>query len=361
MQDCIFCDIIENGSDSLTNTILYEDSDFYIVPALDCFVTGYVLIISKEHTNSMCYLSKHKKEHLKTIIHNLSEQYFYKYGFYPLVFEHGAKYDCANLSGCCIQHAHMHVVPHKLSSFSQMNDKIKFEEVKTFDNFYDKCSDKPYLFFMDNNKKKFISNTDMFVVPSQFFRQVIALDMDTPSSWDWRINRFDKKIYETVIEIGYILKNKCLSKKHSNIQNIYYCRAMDGFDSQEIKQEYIEVKNEIEKNGMNLINMYKDNHNMSERNKTNSALIRSDNTSEIDKADCLIVNLSIKNHQYVGCLFEMMYAKEHGHCFIIIVTGDSNIAERWFYITNLFHKIVKTVSEAIEYIKTNKNMFDFDE
>jgi diadenosine tetraphosphate (Ap4A) HIT family hydrolase len=348
MQSCSFCDIIEKGSNLITNTVLYEDSDFYIVPALGCFVSGYVLIVSKEHTNSMCYLSERKKESLKDIIDNLSDRYFQKYGFYPLVFEHGVKYDCVNLSGCCVLHAHMHIVPHRFNSMIEMRSALNLKEVESIYDFYKECTDNPYIFFMDNEKRKYISILTDDVVPSQTIRKWIAADLGIPHEWDWRINHFDKNIFNTVVDIGYLLKDVCLSKRNLIIQQVYYCRAMDGLEKNEIINEYHMIKKRLKEKNIRLVNMYVDNHYSLDKNKENAMFILHENSKGIDAADCVIVNLSIKNHLYIGCIDEMIAANEKGR-FVIVVAGDAG-ADNHFYTHLRSDLIVNTIDEAIDYL-----------
>ena len=110
---CIFCNIVKNGSDLRQDTVLYEDEHFFIVPALGALLAGYILLISKDHIGSMCFLSKENKEKLKVILEKLSAIYLARYGFTPLLFEHGATYNEVNKSACCVDHAHIHVVPHQ--------------------------------------------------------------------------------------------------------------------------------------------------------------------------------------------------------------------------------------------------------
>jgi diadenosine tetraphosphate (Ap4A) HIT family hydrolase/nucleoside 2-deoxyribosyltransferase len=348
MQSCLFCDIIGKGSNLLTNTVLYEDSDFYIIPALGCLVSGYVLIVSKEHTNSMCYLSEQKKETLQNIINNLSDRYFCKYGFYPLVFEHGAKYDCGNLSGCCVLHAHMHVVPRRFNSMTKMSSSLNLKEVKTMKDFYNECTDNPYIFFMDNDKKKYISVLTGDVIPSQIIRKWIAADLGIPNEWDWRINPFNSNIFNTVVDIGYLLKGTELSKNSPVIKKVYYCRAMDGLEKDEIINEFHIIEERLKEKNIRLINIYEDNHNSLNKNKENAMLIMHENSKGIDAADCVIVNLSIKNHLYIGCIDEMIVAKERGR-FVIVIAGDAG-ADNHFYTYLRSDLIVKTIDEAIDYL-----------
>ena len=347
-NNCLFCSIVKNGSDLISNTVLYEDDDFFIIPAVGAFISGYVLILSKEHLYSMCYLSIEKKIKLQNIISKLTSIYEAKYGYAPLFFEHGASYDCPNLSGCCLVHAHIHVVPHRFGIMENMKTVLGLEEVNSIDKFYAESLNKPYLFFINNDKKIFFKAFSEVVMPSQVFRKWIAKDIGIATEWDWRIHRFNKNIYKTVIAIGNILYNINLSDVNSKLHKIYYARAMDCLNDEEIILEYDIVGKRLKENGMLLVNPFFARNASLALNKNSGKLIAQDNWRSMDEADCVVINLSKKGHMYIGCIDEMVNADMRGH-FVIVIVGEAG-ADKHYYTHMRSDLIVKTLEDALSFL-----------
>lgn len=56
--------------------------------------------------------------------------------------------------------------------------------------------------------------------------------------------------------------------------------------------------------------------------------------------------MSIKNHLYVGCIAEMIYAKEKG-CYVIVITGDTGV-EKHFHTLYHADKIYHDMDELFD-------------
>ena len=66
MTDCVFCNLDLN---KIENTVIYETENFRVIPSVGALVDGYVLIVSKEHINSLAELNdKQKKEYQKLVL-----------------------------------------------------------------------------------------------------------------------------------------------------------------------------------------------------------------------------------------------------------------------------------------------------
>jgi diadenosine tetraphosphate (Ap4A) HIT family hydrolase len=351
---CIFCDILENGSDKIKNEILYEDDDFFIIPADGAFVPNYILVISKEHIHSMCYLKSEKKLRLQKIVNKLVSMYFQKYAFHPVIFEHGASYDCSNLSGCCLVHAHLHIVPHQFKLMDEMNKRLELEQADSFDEIYEKCNNKPYLLFIDNNCNKFIKVFSDEVVPSQTFRKWIAEDIGVSTQWDWRIHHFHNNVRKTVKDMGNSLMSVNLSDANVLLKNIYYGRAMDERDEDEIFSEYDVVSKRLKENGMILVNPFNGKPNTYVIDKESGQKVAKENWENMEDADCVIINLSIRGHFYFGCMDEIITAKQKGR-FVILIVGDAG-ADKHHYAHFRSDLIVKTIDEALKFLVTNNNL-----
>jgi nucleoside 2-deoxyribosyltransferase len=128
---------------------------------------------------------------------------------------------------------------------------------------------------------------------------------------------------------------------------------MDGLPPNEISKEFEEIQKRISSTGRILINPYEANdHRQLTLNKDNAYLIVEDNKRNISQSDCVIVNLSIENHQYVGCIGEMIYAKNKG-CFVIAVVGMSSYGKHAYTLAHA-DIIVKDMNQAFDIMEHGK-------
>jgi glycerol-3-phosphate dehydrogenase (NAD(P)+) len=173
-----------------------------------------------------------------------------------------------------------------------------------------------------------------------------------------------KQIIKKELEPNALIKcitqyNKSQINFSTRITNVFYCRAMDGFHYEEIKQIYNDLNKKLKENNLILLNSKPHFLQQSIVNKKNSVIIVDSNEEFLEKADCVIVDLSIKNHFYVGCIDEMVCAYKR-NIFVIVISGDSGAEER-FYINRRANKIVKNFDGAIEYISLiNKEVTKYE-
>ena len=78
----------------------------------------------------------------------------------------------------------------------------------------------------------------------------------------------------------------------------------------------------------------------------NSKKVVHNNIANLAISDVIIVNLSLPNHSYIGCIGEMIYAKQMG-IRIITIVGDSG-NEKHFWTVYLSDNITNSLEEAIE-------------
>lgn len=121
---------------------------------------------------------------------------------------------------------------------------------------------------------------------------------------------------------------------------VYYCSAMDGIDFDIISKEYSYVKKLLERDRHQLVNDFnQSNYERLPLTVENSKTVVHNNIAHIASSDVVLINLSIPNHSYVGCIGEMIYAKQMGIRVIAIVGESGNDKHFWTlyhcdYITN---------------------------
>jgi diadenosine tetraphosphate (Ap4A) HIT family hydrolase len=207
-SDCPFC--LEMQDYTLSplkqNRIIFETEHFVVFPTLGCLVVNYLLIVPKKHYLSMCYIDSSIKEEFIGLVDKFRNLFRKEYGFWPLVFEHGASIHDTNKGGCCVFHAHTHIVPHKLSTSVNMVEVLELTRISKYDDFFDMAYDVPYLFFVNNDNEIYLRTSTNSVVPSQIIRKWIAKDLNIADEWDWRQYPFDKNMITTIEKMKTLIK-----------------------------------------------------------------------------------------------------------------------------------------------------------
>lgn len=127
---------------------------------------------------------------------------------------------------------------------------------------------------------------------------------------------------------------------------VYYCRAMDGVDKGLISNEYNLVHKLLNEKGYDLVNDFNNSSlEMLPITAENSEIVVKNNISDLKNSDIVIINISIPNHSYIGCIGEMIYAKQMGIKVITIVGESGNDKHFW----TLYHSdiIVNSLQDAI--------------
>jgi len=143
------------------------------------------------------------------------------------------------------------------------------------------------------------------------------------------------------------------------MNKVYFCRAMDTFEIDEIKEQYVKVNNLLSNSGLELVNKFDDSNFMHVNEKStqedisnNANRIVNNDLDNLKKTDFVIVDLSLENHFYFGCICEIVYA----HLWkkkVIVFTGKSkNESRLWLH----YHAdyICENLENAIEYIVNYK-------
>lgn len=192
---CLFCSIAKQPSNHTKpeDEILEETRCFYVKPALGHFVDGYTLIISKRHRRSLSYCSTSELSELEHLKQRVSNHLSSMYQQSLVIFEHGEV--CPGLrAGCCIDHAHLHLIPCDVDPGHILEQQFRFELVDEFVSLR-KCRQeyKSYIYY-----EKALSPRRVFRVetgvPSQYLRRLICENLGHPEEWDWAVFPFRERI-----------------------------------------------------------------------------------------------------------------------------------------------------------------------
>ena len=206
-KDCAYCQYLDGHVQQNERTI-YRSENFFVIPTLGQFVTGYLLIIPFQHIMSNGELSR---EHLEEFQIVLSDVEYIINLAYPeskgiLVWENGSGTSGKGKAKDSLVHSHVHIAPSGLTA-----DEIKemagfhFDELEIMDlpNF----KEHSYLLMRCPDKEKWLINNDPKVyIPRQYVRQLIAEEYNIPGdAWNWRTHPFEDIMYQTVETISSAL------------------------------------------------------------------------------------------------------------------------------------------------------------
>jgi len=203
LDSCRFCNIILNHRLSeceaiqipIYDTLLFETESFIVIPALGALVPGYLMIVTRNHLHSMAYCSEAELIELTDVIRYLNTLIKETFAISPILFEHGSAIGCVNKSGCCVEHAHLHIVPVNLSEKSRIVENTSAIKIPDLQALRIYCG-KPYLLYVNENNQYYVSSDT--ILPSQFMRQWVAKEIGCPLKYDWRRFEFIDNISATV-------------------------------------------------------------------------------------------------------------------------------------------------------------------
>ena len=207
-KDCAYCQYLDGNIQKNERTV-YRSENFFVIPTLGQFITGYLLIIPYQHIMSNGELSREHLEEFQIVLSDI--EYIIKLA-YPdakgiLVWENGSGTSGKGKAKDSLVHSHVHVAPSGLTA-----DEIKdmagfhFDELVIMDlpNF----KEHSYLLMRCPDKERWLINNDPKVyIPRQYVRQLIAEEYNIPGdAWNWRTHPFEEKMHETIRDISSALQ-----------------------------------------------------------------------------------------------------------------------------------------------------------
>lgn len=165
-----------------------ESDDYFAVVSIGAFIEGWTLIVPKKHQLS-CAPEFNKSKFLSFVL-QVKKKVESTYGP-SIAFEHGASTE-GSLTGCGIDHAHLHIVPF---------DKSLEKELKSTNIKWTPYSSKEsnggqikgdYLLYVDSIKNDSIGG--LIAQPatpiSQYFRKILAQKCGHGGSYDYKKHTF---------------------------------------------------------------------------------------------------------------------------------------------------------------------------
>lgn len=182
MNDCIFCNL---DFDKVENTVICETQNFRVIPTVGSLIEGYVLIVTKNHINSLSELTREQKIEYENLVNKILKIFQKLYGRTPILFEHGTPNIQNSMSATSIIHAHSHIVNFNFKNESEILEKYNFTPIQNFKD----VKRENYIYYVSDNETKYVSyNFDSI---SQLMRILIANEIDKGEQYNWR--KFDFK------------------------------------------------------------------------------------------------------------------------------------------------------------------------
>lgn len=186
---------------NIKQRIIYETDNWLVMPTIGAFVPGYLLIITRNHYISIGACPAYYYLELECLVKTIRELFKSIYNSQAIAFEHGASSNY-NKSGCCIDHAHLHILPSDIDILPDIKDDgFDILPIETLDMLKQQANGgKSYIYYQDPDEKNFL--VERGHVPSQYIRQIIACRVGKPEKWDWRRHPELQSIVDSVLTLS---------------------------------------------------------------------------------------------------------------------------------------------------------------
>lgn len=209
-EDCSFCSELNNCEynniflqifkGSLPSRILKETTNFVVMPTLGQIVEGYLLIVSKKHYLSIGDLPYGYFDELSALKKETFDVLTKAYKS-PIFFEHGA-ISYQQRGGCCVTHLHLNAIPTNVDLLPKIMQHLEGKRIQSILEIKRQFKKKtPYLFYETPKGEKYLF--DAFVIPSQYLRQLLAVELNLRDKWDWRRHIGKDKVIATLKKLSF--------------------------------------------------------------------------------------------------------------------------------------------------------------
>ena len=169
-----------------------ESENFIVIPSLGSLVEGWLLIVPKKFYLNYSQLPLFLFPELETLIGQLSLRllpFFNADQF--VIFEHGPTLE-NSVAGCGVDYAHLHWIPTNFDMLEGtkafLNLKYEWKIIPALNSINEfNINRMDYLYLRNQHGTHFLTCQEN--IPSQTFRKVMAHYLDTPDSFDWKLNQ----------------------------------------------------------------------------------------------------------------------------------------------------------------------------
>lgn len=204
VKTCAYCRYLTGIVEENERTI-YRSENFFVIPTLGQFITGYLLIIPYRHVMSNGELDQEVLDEFQTVLDDVKfilELAYPESKGHILVWENGSGSSGVGKAKDSLVHSHVHIAPSTLTSDSIAEvAKFPFDTIELKDLANYKANS--YLLIETPEAGKWAINNDPAVyIPRQFVRQLIAEEYGIEGErWNWRTYPYHEKMRDTLFTI----------------------------------------------------------------------------------------------------------------------------------------------------------------
>lgn len=176
------------------DTIIHETSNFAVVPSQGALVPGWLLVIPRRPMINLTHLNAVETEELNTLTIYLRRRLSLFAGD-VFEFEHGA-HALGSVTGCGVDQAHLHVVPLPFNLLQACRTADPSAWLELDPAFPWQSLGGEYLLARHGENSAIA--TAVSTPQSQWFRKLIAKQVNKPNCWDYRAFPFYEAVSETL-------------------------------------------------------------------------------------------------------------------------------------------------------------------
>lgn len=186
-KDCAFCPKLRFRLNRLENLpgatgVLWGDADFLVMPDLAPLTEGHVLVVTVHHAIAMAASGVESLRRLNIHLRHIDRLFRRAYGVGATFFEHGPRHP--GTAGSCIDHAHVHALPARVSLLREVcRAGLEMETATPATLFARYAAGDSYLFVQEDD---FRTSQSAVNLPSQLMRRIYT---EAAGGQEWRWQR----------------------------------------------------------------------------------------------------------------------------------------------------------------------------
>jgi len=191
--NCVLCNEV-SGRNALSVRLhhkrplaLAESAHFVALPDIQPLVSGHTLVLTKFHIPSFSGVSATLREELQGIVARARSRIADRHEApFPFLFEHGP--GDGPYPGCCVSHAHIHMIPLVAPVMNWLHVAIDGELRRGSGDVIETLSTvrSSYLYYQNADGEDFVISDLESPVPRQFIRQAVGRFLGI-RHWNWKI------------------------------------------------------------------------------------------------------------------------------------------------------------------------------
>jgi len=177
--------------------VIFESERFAVIPSIGPLTVGHVLLCPKSHYTSFARLPEDFEKEYDVVCDKLTCLLSDVFDARVHIFEHGVDAQCSRMI-CSVRHAHQHFVPADVDVWDAIQSGIQWMRITPkLRDLRETVGAEEYLFYMAPERAPVVALAGDSRFESQFLRQVFAMALARPDTWNWRTHPLPLDIRST--------------------------------------------------------------------------------------------------------------------------------------------------------------------